>query len=232
MTRMLIWKEWHEQRWKLALGCIVLTTFAFVGLRTRLVMDEIILVMNMLLGGFLLPLFVGMDLVAAERADGTLPSLLNLPCRPWRILAVKMAMGIAVCVVPILTAGAVAGWYAGGREVATWHIVRLVAATVGLAVTVLIWMTAFGIRQRSEAHAAMVGVAILIAWVLIVPVWEPYEQVLPEWVVVLHPASFLVAADTDQAHRLPAVFLVQMPLVAALLAWAGIRFSKLGRTSP
>ena len=229
MIAKLIWKEWREHRWKLGLGCVVLATFTFVGLRTRLVMDQIILVMSVLLGGFGLPIFAGMDLVAAERGDGTLGALLRLPCRAWRILAVKTATGAVVCVVPILLAGGVAGLVAGGREMPTWHVVRFHVAAAGLAVTVLVWMLAFGMGQPSEARTAVVGVAVLIVWVLMVVLWEPFEHSLPDWVLVLHPGSFLVVMDPPDAHWLAAVFPVQMALTGVLYAWATVRFARLGK---
>jgi hypothetical protein len=40
MMRSLIWKEWHEQRWQLAFGCVMLMSFAAIALRARLVSDE------------------------------------------------------------------------------------------------------------------------------------------------------------------------------------------------
>ena len=229
MIRMLMWKEWREQRWKLALGCVVLATFTFVGLRSRLVMDQMILGMNMLLGGIALPIFAGMDLVAGERANETLGSLLRLPCRPWKVLAVKTGTAAAVCVAPMLLTGCVAALVAGGREVSTWEVLRFHLAGAGLAVTVLVWMLAFGIRQPGEARAAVVAVAILIVWILVVPIWEPFESRLPDWIMVLHPGSFLVVADPYDAHWLTAVFPVQTAFTAILYIWATFRFAKLGR---
>ena len=59
MIGKLIWKEWREQRWKLALGCVALTGFVLVGLRTRIVMDRMIIMMGGLVAAFALPIFVG-----------------------------------------------------------------------------------------------------------------------------------------------------------------------------
>src|SRR5689334_8801214 len=38
--RSLLWKEWHEQSWKLAFGCVVLAALAVIGLRARVVADD------------------------------------------------------------------------------------------------------------------------------------------------------------------------------------------------
>ena len=54
MIAKLIWKEWREHRWKLALGCVVLMGFTLIALQARMVRDEIVVVSSLLLGGLVL----------------------------------------------------------------------------------------------------------------------------------------------------------------------------------
>ena len=79
MVRSLFWKEWHEQRWKLGFGSIILMSFAAISLRARLMPDEDVVVTVVAIAGLLLPVLVSMGLVAPERADGSLRSLRALP---------------------------------------------------------------------------------------------------------------------------------------------------------
>ena len=74
--RMLIWKEWHEQSWKLGFGCIVLASFSLIGLRARTTSDEMIVMCVCIMGVGLLPILSSTGLVPAERSEGSLEALL------------------------------------------------------------------------------------------------------------------------------------------------------------
>ena len=51
----LLWKEWHEQRWKLALACVMLMGYTAVALRTRVVPDFLVVASAVLFGSIMLP---------------------------------------------------------------------------------------------------------------------------------------------------------------------------------
>jgi len=229
MIRMLIWKEWRDPDWKLTLGCVLLIGFTLIGLRSRLAPDQGILILGTFLGGFLFPILAGMDLVAAERADDTMDALLRLPVCPWKALTVKLVTGVVVCVVPVLAAGVLAALFAGGREMGSWYILRLSLATAGLAASVLIWVLAFGVRQNSEARAALVAMAVLAGWGLLAMIYGYFDHRLPKSMMVLLPGSFLVAIDPPDARWLRWVFPVQGLYAAVLLAWTFMRFGRPGR---
>src|SRR5687767_3135298 len=116
MWQSLIWKEWREQRWKLGFGCVLLMGFTLVGLRTRISPDEGIIGMVTFFGALLLPVLNAMGLVAAERDEGSLQTLLRLPISPKRIFLVKTAMGAIVAAAPFLACALIAFFIAGGRE--------------------------------------------------------------------------------------------------------------------
>src|SRR5688572_16744284 len=101
MWRSLVWKEWHEQRWKLGFGCALMMGFTFIGLRTRVMPDQAVISFGLFLSGLLLPLMVSMGLVAPERADGSLVRLLSLPVPAWHVLAAKAAIGTVAVTVPV-----------------------------------------------------------------------------------------------------------------------------------
>jgi len=226
----LIWKEWREQRWKLALGCVALTGFVLVGLRTRIVMDRMIIMMGGLVAAFALPIFVGMDLVAGDRSTGSLESLLKLPVPAREILLVKLGVGAMACIGPIVVATVVSCVVAGGREMSTARILQLYAGMAGFALVLLAWVAAFGVRQPTEARAALVGLAVVFAWWVIALVYsESLEQRLPEWIIVLHPGSLLVVVDELDMHWLRGAIPVQAAIAGALVWWGTRRFSSAGR---
>ncbi len=235
MIRMLMWKEWREQRWKLALGSLMLVGFTAVALRTRVIPDVGVLAMSFALGGLLLPILVGMDLVAGERESGTLECLLNLPVRPWKVLGVKLAMGVAVCVGPMLAACVVTLLMAGGREQSSSLFLRLYASATGFGVCLLLWMTAFGIRQRTEARAAVVGMAVVFAWyawataIFASRVVNPVKKGAAD--LLMLPNPLCVAFPIIQTHRTVEFLAVQAVVAALLFVWAVRRFARPGRTN-
>lgn len=123
MIKSLLWKEWCEQRWRLAFGCVMMTAFVAVGLKTRIVPDEGIIVMSLGIGAFLLPILIEMGLIAAERADGSLTALLVLPTRTRAVLAAKMCMAAVALAAPFVATATISCLMAGGREVDMWEIV-------------------------------------------------------------------------------------------------------------
>ncbi len=62
MLKALFWKEWQEQRWRLALACIGLIGMTAIGLKTRVVPDEAIIMITLIISVFILPAFSGMGL--------------------------------------------------------------------------------------------------------------------------------------------------------------------------
>src|SRR5512147_2569179 len=87
MIGSLLWKEWSEQRWKLLLGTAMLAGFTLIGLRTRLGPDIAFIAAGGILYAFVFPMFVAMDVIAGDRAEGGLGALLALPLPAWKVLA-------------------------------------------------------------------------------------------------------------------------------------------------
>src|SRR3954466_797117 len=103
--RSLLWKEWHEQRWKLAFGSLILGAFALIGLRARVVADELLLEWLCFLAVILLPVMASTGLVASEREEGTMETLLSLPVTAGRIFWTKALTGVMLTAGPLLVAG-------------------------------------------------------------------------------------------------------------------------------
>jgi hypothetical protein len=228
MTRSLIWKEWHEQRWKLGFGCLVLSALTFVGLRSRVVADETFLNGVCVLAMSLLPLLACMGLIAPERSDGSLSALLALPIASWRVLAVKTLLGVALCVVPMLAAAAISVATAGGREISTGNMIGLWARSAAVSLSLFAWMLGLSIRLPTEARAGMICLGVLVFWAMIlaalpkshnVQVSDPFD-ILPRWVWVVCPFVF----GFPNAVRHQAMPLVVQLTIAVALWWAAVRW--------
>ncbi|UCG56431.1 MAG: ABC transporter permease [Phycisphaerales bacterium] len=231
MIKSLFWKEWRQQRWKLAYGCVLLMGSTLVGLRSRLMPDQIIVGLSVIGGSFLMPLLVGMGLVAEERQEGCLDMLLALPVPSWKIFAVKMLVGAAVCVGPILGSMIGALVTAAGREQSASAIVipYLGGAAFGLAV--LVWAVAFGVRQPSEARAGLVAIGVLVVWAFAAFAFEVFlGHHFNRASLEITPYGFFEATLDGDYEMLPRLIALQLLMAACLLFWAGYRFGRLGRS--
>jgi hypothetical protein len=223
--RKLIWKEWHEQSWKLAFGCVVLASLAVIGLRARLVADDTMIMWVCFLGLAFLPVLASTGLIPAERAEGTFESLLSLPIASWKILSVKTAMGILLCAVPMIVAAAASVFMAGGREMPTAAILDLYGRSALTALSLFLWMQASTAHLSSEARAGLLGVGILIFWVM--ATLGLFDASLPKLAKAGSPLAFVYGFNNgfDEGPSLVMVIGVQAVCAAALWALANYQFT-------
>ena len=227
--RSLLWKEWHEQRWKLAFGSLILGAFALIGLRARVIADETLLEGVCLLAVLLLPMLASTGLVPAERDGGTLESLLALPVRPWRIYLIKTLMGVLLCVGPIVVTAIVSLAFAGGREMAAGAIAALFVRTLAAVLFLFFWMFSLTVRLPTETRAALITLGVLICWAIVTvgltmfhPVVDyrgPAEEASRWWLIT--PFVFLLGFQRDHwVVSLFAAAVLQAVIVLALWLWA------------
>ena len=233
MWRSLVWKEWHEQRWRLGFGIFLVGTFTLIGLRTRIVPDEQIIIFSMMIGGMFFPLMVAMGLVAPERVEGTIVRLLALPVPAWKVLAAKAVVGGIVCVAPMVVSGAIACVVAGDREMAWGELIGLYAMATGITVSVFTWLTAAGVRQPSEARAGLMGIGVAAGWSLVIATSSMlaielfHDQTLIAWVAAFSPFGLTALRGGDAP---PSVVIgIQVVMFAAVWAWAAWRMGKPGK---
>ena len=164
--RQLLWKEWHEQAWKLAFGCIVLTALIVIGLHARVVADATLVESVAALGMGVLPVLSSTGLMPAERAEGSFEALVSLPVRPWELLLSKAVLGLLLVVGPLAVAAAASVAMAGGREMTAGDMLGLYARATAAGVALFAWMTALTVRLPNEARAALLAVGVGVLWLL------------------------------------------------------------------
>jgi hypothetical protein len=230
VLRSLFWKEWHEHRWKVLFGSVVVAGCAAVGLRTRLLPDEAIVVFYAVGAAFLLPILAAMDLVAGERADGSLSTLMSMPVRPSVVLAVKMIVGSVAYIIPQAAGMLAAILIAGGRELPASFFVRVFAGCTAFGLCLLVWTVALAIRQPSEARVALVGLAIVILWCGVGMAGETVFSLPTDWFFLVFTPFGYLAAGLDRVRESFALAVFTQGLAAVgLFAWAAGRLGRLGR---
>lgn len=230
MIRSLLWKEWHEQRWRVAFGCVLLGSFAALGLTARLIPDEITVLFTMLIGAFLLPLVAAMGLVAPERADGTMNTLIAMPVQPWMPLTVKLAVGLLGAVLPLVTAAVASVSIAGGRELPASAVITIYTSGAMFGAILVIWTLALSVRLSSEAAVGLAGMAVVAGWALLIILFEPSKHDF----VFMTISPFGILDRGVDAHRGPGLpaFATQVLIAAGLLVWAARGLGKPGRRRP
>jgi len=216
----LIWKEWHEQGWKLGFGCLVLGAMAVIGLRSRIIADESMIAWVCFLGMALLPVLSSSGLVPAERSERSFESLLALPVPRWRILAAKTAMGVVLCAGPMIVAALASLLVAGGREMTGGEMIALYVRSTAAAVLLFVWMLALTIRLPNETRAGLLGLGVLIFWI-IATLGLAYPSV-PSSAMTISPLAFVYGFFNDFVGEPPLVGVVaaQAAIAAALWCWA------------
>lgn len=220
--RSLLWKEWHEQWWKLAFGSLILAAFAAIGLHARAVPDSETLEWLAVLAALLLPIMASTGLVPPERDDGTLDTLLALPVPVSKIFLVKLAFGLLLCIGPILAATLASIATAGGREVALSEMLTLSLRTAGVTLSLFIWMFTLTIRLPSETRAAMITIGILIIWVLLSAGISGHSTSYIEQLWIIDPLVYLFAVGNRNEFAVPLSIaaLTQTIVAVVLCAWA------------
>lgn len=220
----LLWKEWREQRWKIAYMSFLMVSIVAIGLRTRMLPDRSFFIFSMLTGAFLLPIFIGMGLFASEKSEDTLPMLMALPIKPWKIFAVKIFMGVIACLVPFATTLLTVLLLAGNREQQTSTIILSYGLAFVFALTFLFWIIGFGITQPTEARTALIAMAIALSWSLFTMVEDELFPGL-HYSYIFTPFGFPRIIDHPQNWA--GVVCVQTTFSIILLSQASIRFARM-----
>lgn len=198
--RQLIWKEWHEQRWKLGFGCVVLCAFATIGLHARIISDQSIIVGTCALGVLLLPILSAAGLIPAERGEGTLRSLRALPIAPWVLLATKAVLGIGLCALPLFAAAGMSVLMTDGREVPNSATLAIYVRAALTAVSLFVWMLSATARSPSEGRGAALAVGVLVCWLIATSGllgsahetgYLPPDSHVPSWLWAICPFVFV-----------------------------------------
>lgn len=236
----LVWKEWREQSWRLAFGCVVMVGFCAIGLRARILDDLTVVVFSGFIGGLFLPILAAMGALGSDRESGGDAFLGALPVRPWRVLVVKTAVAWLVCLAPILATWWVARAMVGERTMYNLPVAGFFLAEIWIAFHLVVWTLAFGVRQPSEARVGLVGILVVGAWILLmmpyIALGAPFGQGASRTAVVLlgaiEPLSVLrwgVNSDPDPQHLGQATGWAGAVVLCVLWAWALWRFSRTGR---
>jgi ABC-type transport system involved in multi-copper enzyme maturation permease subunit len=229
--RSLLWKEWHEQSWKLAFSCILLGAMAAIGLHSRIISDSDTMIWVCLVG-MALPISYSSGLLPAERDDGYFESLIALPVTPWKILLATTFMGLVLCIVPFGLALGVTLLTAGDREMSDLAVIALYVRSIFAAVILFVWMMTLTSQLPNETRAGLLSVALLAGWLMLGFGLIAFRD--QKFAPTLTPIAFALDVQKPNGREgapeylpdyWPAAVAIQLAMAAALWLWASRRFA-------
>jgi len=149
----------------MALGCVLLMGLSWIGLRSRIIPDEGVYAIAIILGSSLLPLLVAMGVIGTDRAENSLEYLLSLPVSASRILSAKLLVATAAILAPLLGSLLVCLLLSAGREMSVCNLFGAYSVGAWCAIHLLIWTVAFGVRAESESTVALWGFLVVVVWI-------------------------------------------------------------------
>jgi hypothetical protein len=224
-------KELHEYWSALLLGCFIVGGFTALGLHARLMPDLMVIVVAAFpVGGVLFPLMLATGVVAPERAEGSVNTLLRLPMAAATVLAVKTVVASVVALTPIALSLLIAITSAGGREISAGQLFTMHIIGAALALNVLLWTVCVGIRQPNEARVGLVGVGLIVLMAALI---YSTDNLLPyAWYstfVSCTPAGLLIDGVPTVTQLFTTAWrqAIVLTLLWLITAW---RFGRPGRT--
>jgi ABC-type transport system involved in multi-copper enzyme maturation permease subunit len=234
MLKALLWKEWHEQRWRVALATVWLLGMSAIGFKTRVLSDDTVLWVIWLPTSIILPMFFGMGLFASERKNRTFAYLMVQPVSRGSILTAKVISGLLAYLTPMIVSGVAVCLAVGGRELKSNNLIVSIAALIALGAMLLAWQLLAGLRCRREETYVLVSAIVLGCWIVYAYAladWRTLDWRVEPWLSAANPFSIsdiaMVAWGYWPSYDIERLALMQSLILAGLGLSLWLRFRRL-----
>lgn len=224
MFRMILWKEWKENLWKLWFCGAASLVFTAMLFKMRIIPDFANCVIISFAQMFVVPVVYSLDIFSGEMSNRTIHLLFKIPVPRWMLFFAKYLVSAAGIVLIFLVTGVLMELMTRGRETSALFLfeTNLLCGMAGLLL--FTWFCAFGCQSRSEAGSLAIMFAVFAGWGIIF-LWSSVCEVA--WAERFVPYS-LVVMRIAKVGPLKAVF-SQSLAFAAVLAVACYRYAGIRR---
>lgn len=224
MFRMILWKEWKENLWKLWFCGAASLVFTAMLFKMRIIPDFANCVIISFAQMFIVPVVYSLDIFSGEMSNRTIHLLFKIPVPRWMLFFAKYLVSAAGIVLIFLVTGALMELMARDRETSAFFLfgTNLLCGLAGLLL--FTWFCAFGCQSRSEAGSLTIMFAVFAGWGIVL-LWSSVCEVA--WAERFVPYS-LVVMRIAKVGPLKAV-LSQSLAFAAVLAIACYRYAGIRR---
>ncbi|HBG77596.1 MAG TPA: hypothetical protein DDW84_01930 [Phycisphaerales bacterium] len=201
MIEPLLWKEWHEQRWKLAFGTVMLVFFTGAFFAAKLTSDREVVVVVWGLGGLVLSLYSAMGAFAPEVTYRTKLFLFAKPAELWKSFFCKWFFGWLNFAVPMVLCSAILALITllrqDGSSFALKYVIRGTFAVVCTGTMFYSMTCCFAPAKGGEAAVGITGLLILLVslfhgmFIDIVGRISDCPELLREIIVFISPFTWL-----------------------------------------
>jgi ABC-type transport system involved in multi-copper enzyme maturation permease subunit len=170
MLKAILWKEWREQRWKLAFGTVMLLFFTGSFLAARVTSNKETVLIICGFGGILLTIYSAMGVFAPEHINRTKNFLISKPVQPWKTFLCKWFFGWLNFTVPILvsTLGFILVVIGdqGMREFTLHKFLQAPICMVAFATMYYTLVCGLAPRKTGEAGVGLTGLLVFVGLVI------------------------------------------------------------------
>lgn len=222
MFRMLLWKEWKENLWKLSFCAAASIAFTAMLFRIRITPDLSNCVAISIIQMFAVPIVYALDIFSGEISNRTIHLLFKIPVPRKLIFFSKYLTSVAGILLIFAISGLLMESMTRGREALPFYLVRINWCSGIAAVILFTWFCAFGCQCRTEAASLVAISAVFIAWAIVL-FWATACEV--HWARHMTP-YYLVRIVAPVS---PWTILAQIPGFALVLYIACGRYSDIRR---
>jgi len=224
MFRMLLWKEWKENLWKLTFCGGASVVFTIMLFRIRIIPDFANCILISFIQMFAVPVIYSLDIFSGEISNRTIHLLFKIPVPRWMLFFSKYIVSVVGIILIFLISGLLMELMPQGREATVLFLLKT-NSLYGIAALVLFtWFCAFGCQSRSEAGSLVVMFGVFIGWGIVL-FWSGVCEVTSAARFV--PYS-LILMKTIDAGPIGTAF-SQIPTTLAVLGIACYRYTSIRR---
>jgi hypothetical protein len=225
MASPIIWKEWHEQRWKLVFGTVMMLFFAGAMAAARVMTSKEAVVGVWVFGGFILSLYSAMGAFAPEWTGGTLTFLVSKPLNPGKVFLAKWLFGWLNVIVPMAACGLLALLIDGRRLAFPKDVLIGPLAGAWMAMVFYTMTCCLAPRRAGEAQVGFFGLMVGLAYVLHAMLFQAawgspgaiHQPLFTEIIGSVNPLYVLETFDRSWSYRWPVVMPVQFAVFALVM---------------
>ena len=193
MFRMLLWKEWKENLWKLWFCGAASVVFTIMLFRLRIIPDFANCILISAVQVFAVPIIYSLDIFSGEISNRTVHLLFKIPVKRWMLFFSKYLVSAVGIILIFLISGLLMEFMSRGREAQVLFLLKTNSLYGMTALVLFTWFCAFGCQSRSEAGSLVVMFGIFIGWGIIL-LWSNLCEVA--WAERFVPYSLILMRIT------------------------------------
>ena len=230
--KRLLWKEWHEQQWKVWLCTAAVLLVNQTLLRSRLLDDYIIALRCSVCGVLILSFFISIDVFCSETENKTNKLLSTLPISPLKIFSSKMLVAFSTVLIACIAGMLQTIIITGEREISNSLIFIVYVGGLFCGISMMCWYALYNVNAKSEVGSAGLGLLVFVLTFSYLAICAAFEVFRP--FLLLSPCTCALLG-TPEANRqvatvvsIPAVIAFQLLINFVVLSLAFLRYQGRG----